>query len=83
VLGAYCDTNLDSAGLDLCGDILNSLESGRAEAVDAASSSGGREASGKAGGADVVCGLGVGDLVVVSHCSEGVPAMWQLLSYIS
>jgi hypothetical protein len=67
VLGAHCDTDLDGTGLDLCGNVLDSLEAGRAEAVDAASSSGGGEASGEAGGADVVCGLGVGDLSIESQ----------------
>jgi hypothetical protein len=64
VLGANCDTDLDGTGLDLCGNVLDSLEAGRAEAVDAASSGGGREASGEAGSANVVCSLGVGDLVM-------------------
>jgi len=64
VLGAYCDTDLDGTGLNLCGNVLDGLEAGRAEAVDAASSGGGREASGEAGSANVVCGLGVGDLVM-------------------
>lgn len=67
VLGAYRDTDLDGTGLDLCGDVLDSLKTGRAEAVDAASSSGGGEASGEAGCADVVCGLGVGDLSIASQ----------------
>lgn len=67
VLGAYRDTDFDGTGLDLCSDVLDGLEAGRAEAVDAASSSGGGEAGGKAGCADVVCGLGVGDLFMAGQ----------------
>jgi hypothetical protein len=67
VLGAYCDTDLNGTSLDLGGNVLNSLEAGRAEAVNAASSSGSGESGGKAGCADVVCGLGVGDLSIASQ----------------
>jgi hypothetical protein len=64
VLGADSQTNLDCASLDLCGDVLDSLEAGGAEAVDAAGGGGCGEASSEAGCANVVCGLRVGDLFV-------------------
>lgn len=64
VLGADGHTDLDGAGLNLGSNVLDSLEAGGAEAVDAAGGGGGGEASGKAGGADVVGGFGVGDLFV-------------------
>lgn len=65
VLGAYGNTDLNGTSLDLRGDVLDSLEAGRAEAVDAAGSGGGGEAGGKAGGADVIGGFGVGDLLLL------------------
>lgn len=64
MLGADGDTDLDGAALNLCGNVLDGLEAGGAEAIDAAGGGGGGEASGKAGGADVVGGFGVRDLLL-------------------
>lgn len=63
VLGTNGQTDLDGAGLNLGRNVLDGLEAGGAEAVDAAGGGGGGEARGKAGGADVVCGFGVRDLL--------------------
>ena len=63
VLGTDGHTDLDGAGLNLGSNVLDGLEAGGAEAVDTAGGGGSGEASGKAGGADVVCGFGVRDLL--------------------
>ena len=65
-------TALDRASDDLVSDVLDGLEAGAAEAIHRASSRGGWEASGKCGGADVVGGLGIRDLCLVSAQSIGL-----------
>lgn len=59
-LGTDGDTDLDSTGHDLVGNVLCGLETGAAEAVGRVCGGGVGEAGSETGGADVVGGFGIG-----------------------
>ena len=61
---ANCNTNIDAAIADLVGDVLDSFEPGRAEAIYGGSTGCGGVPSCERGGAGDVGGFSVGDLVL-------------------
>ena len=63
-LSANCYANIDAAGDDLVGDVLDTFEPGRAEAVYGGGTGCGGVAGCEGGRASDVGGFSVGDLVL-------------------